>query len=87
MNNIYTMRQEDGTIKKFILQGDQLVEVKENEPVKRITVTLDEARAMIGLSRNTFMNLVRSGEIRAKKAGNRWYIPIAALDEFLGIRA
>lgn len=84
---IYNMKQEDGTMKKFILQGDQLVEVKESEPVRRITVTPEEGRVMIGLGRNSFMDLLHSGEIRAKKCRGRWLIPIAAIEEFLGLRA
>ncbi|SDE23943.1 helix-turn-helix domain-containing protein [Sporomusa acidovorans] len=80
---IYTLKQENGTNKKYTVKNGELVELQENEPVTRITVTPEEGRKMLGLARNTFMRLLYTGQIRAKKAGKRWLIPVEAIREFL----
>lgn len=85
---IYTIKQEDGTEKKYTVNNGNLVEIQEGvDPVKRLTVTVDEGIEMVGLGRSSFMGLLHKGEIKARKVGRRWIIPIAAINEFLGLNA
>lgn len=59
-----------------------VVEVKEEPPVKAV-YSPDEARAILGMSRNPFMNLLATGQLKGVKAGRRWFISSQALDNFL----
>lgn len=68
--------------KLYTIVNGQLVEAQA-DPVKRKVLTPEEGRAILGLSRNTFMELLYSGQIRAVKAGKRWLVPTDAIDEFL----
>ncbi|MBP2642601.1 MAG: Helix-turn-helix domain [Firmicutes bacterium] len=80
---VYTIKGADGKEKKYTVKKGELVEVHD-EPIDKKVLTPDEGRALLGLSRNTFMSLLYSGRIRAVKAGRRWLVPAEALDEFLG---
>lgn len=45
---------------------------------------IKEIQEITGLSRNTIMPLIRSGELKAIKAGQRrWIVPAWAFEEFL----
>ncbi|SEG91096.1 DNA binding domain-containing protein, excisionase family [Thermomonospora echinospora] len=54
--------------------------MNENERV----LTLDEAAALLRLSRWSLYNLIRSNRLRTIKVGRRRIVPAAAIDEFLG---
>ncbi len=73
------------TKKLYAIENGKLVETQV-EPAKKAVLTPEEGRAILGLSRGTFMNLLYSGQIRAKKAGKRWLIPAGALGEFLTVK-
>ena len=71
-----------------VLNG-QLVEYE--QPAVQATMskkayTTEEARNLIGLGRNTFMDLLHSGKIKGIKAGAKWIVPAWAIDEFLAAR-
>lgn len=42
-----------------------------------------EAAEFLRIGRSTMMKLLRSGEIRAKKVGGQWRIPMEALQAYL----
>jgi len=50
---------------------------------RRLTYTVDEAAAMLGLGKTLVYGLVRAGKIPAIKCGGRWIIPIARFDQWL----
>jgi excisionase family DNA binding protein len=50
---------------------------------KKITLRLDEAQAVSGLSRSTLYELIKSGRLRAVKVAGRRLIPRDALEALL----
>lgn len=56
------------------------------EPVKvKQVYSPDEARAVLGISRNSLMHLLSNGQLQGIKAGRRWLIPSHSLNRFLNI--
>lgn len=83
---IFILKDADGKDQKFTADDKgnlvPLIEVKEERPVKAV-YSPDEARKVLGMSRNPFMKLLHSGQLRGVKAGRRWLISSQALDNFL----
>lgn len=52
-------------------------------PTERSTVTVEEAATILGISRNTTYQMVQKGEIKAKRFGKRWVVPVEGLRELL----
>jgi excisionase family DNA binding protein len=52
-------------------------------PDDRLTTTVEEAAALLGIGRNTAYEAVRRGEIPTIKIGRRLLVPRAALDRML----
>ena len=50
---------------------------------ERLTITVDEAAARLGLSRNGAYEAVRRGEIPSLRIGRRVLVPRAALERML----
>lgn len=50
-----------------------------------LTITVEQAAAVLGVGRTTAYQLVRSGEIRSVRLGRRVVIPIGHLAEELGV--
>ena len=50
---------------------------------ERLTVTIDEAAALLGIGRNGAYEAARKGEIPTLKIGKRILVPKAALDRML----
>lgn len=48
-----------------------------------LTMTVDEAAALIGVSRNTLYEAIRRGEVPHLRMGRRIIIPKARFDEWL----
>lgn len=53
--------------------------------MKDLTVTVEEAAALLGLSRNGAYNAVREGQIPSIRIGKRIIVPTSALRAMLGI--
>jgi excisionase family DNA binding protein len=54
------------------------------EDIKRLALSLPEVAERLGLHRNTVLDMVNEGRIRARLAGSsKWIVPISALSEFL----
>lgn len=51
--------------------------------MKRIALSVEEAAATLGLSVTRAYQLVRCGQLPAKKVGKRWLVPIKALEEWI----
>jgi DNA binding domain, excisionase family len=68
--------------KLYTIENGQLVEAQV-EMAKKKVLTVEEARAILGLSRNPFTDLLKTGQIKAVKAGRKWLIPQWAIDQFL----
>ena len=46
---------------------------------------IKECMQMLGLSRNTITKLIKTGQLKAVRAGERrWLIPAVAIDQMLG---
>lgn len=75
--------------KLYTIKNGQLVECESPTPqpttIKK-AYTTDEARKIIGLGRNSFMDLLHSGRIKGIKAGAKWIVPAWAIDEFLAAK-
>lgn len=53
-------------------------EDKELQPL-----TMEEAREVLRIGRNSMLKLLNSGEVRATRVGSKWLITRDALKEFL----
>lgn len=51
---------------------------------KRLTVTVEEAGELLGISRSLAYELVHRGDLPSLRLGRRLVIPIRALEELLG---
>ena len=51
--------------------------------IEKVAYNKREASNYIGVSPNTFMNILKSGKIHFLRAGSRFIIPKKSLDEFL----
>lgn len=51
--------------------------------MEKLAVTISEARKLTGIGRNSLFKLVQTGEIRAKRIGKKWLIPVAELERWL----
>ncbi len=60
-------------------------QISEGSMMTRLTITVSEAAGMLGISANSAYSAVYRGEIPAVKIGGRWVVPIARLNELLGI--
>jgi excisionase family DNA binding protein len=63
-----------------------ITEVVERPPIVPLSVSVDDAALLLGLSRSNLFKLLESGEIRSVKVGSRRLVPRKALDEFLAGR-
>ena len=54
-----------------------------SQPVERLTVTVDEAAKILGISRNSAYEAVRRGEIPTIRLGRRILVPRSKLEEML----
>ena len=52
-------------------------------PEDRLTVTVDEAAELLGISRTMAFQAVRSGEIPAIRVRRRILVPVARLNDLL----
>jgi len=50
----------------------------------RRTVKIDEAAAILGISRNGAYNAAKEGSLPTIRIGKRLLVPVAALDRLLG---
>jgi len=57
------------------------------DPGKKRVYHVNEMMQILGLSRNTLMALLMSGQLKSVRAGRRWLIPSSSLSEFLGENA
>lgn len=72
--------------KLYKIQGGQLVEYElptVQSAVSKKAYTTEEARKIIGLGRNKFMEMLTTGRIKGIKAGAKWIVPAWAIDQFL----
>ena len=51
----------------------------------RLTCSLDQATALLGLSRPTVIEAIERGDISGQKLGRKWVIPTAQLRKMLQI--
>ena len=51
----------------------------------RLTISVEDAAALLGIGRSTAYNAVRSGDLPAIKLQGRWLVPTAPLRKMLGI--
>jgi excisionase family DNA binding protein len=54
------------------------------EPVQPLAVGVEHAAIMLGISRSKAWAIVKTGELRSVRAGERVLIPISAIHTFLG---
>lgn len=52
---------------------------------ERLTITVDEAAEMLGISRNTAFKRATTGELPTIRLGRRLLVPKAAIERMLGI--
>jgi len=53
-------------------------------PTERQTLKIEEAAKVLGISRNTAYDAVKTGELPTIKIGRRFLVPRAALERMLG---
>ena len=54
------------------------------EPIRRLTVTIDEAAAALGIGRNSAYAAARTGQIPTIRVGKRLLVVRAELEKMLG---
>ena len=81
----------------FILNGEKYIadesgnltplveEIKLKEDPWQTVNTIKETCKILKLGRNTLMDLINSGQLKAIKAGVKWLVPGWALEEFLQV--
>lgn len=52
-------------------------------PTQRLTLKIEEAAKVLGISRNTAYDAARNGQLPTVKIGRRFLVPKAALDRML----
>ncbi|MBE3589972.1 MAG: helix-turn-helix domain-containing protein [Firmicutes bacterium] len=73
---------------QLALLADRIGELIEHlSKPERKALTLDEAAESIGLSRDITRRLCLAGEIKAFKVGDKWVVPLKAIDEWLERRS
>jgi excisionase family DNA binding protein len=55
------------------------------DPAREPTVSVERAGQLLGISRGSAYEGVRSGEIPAIRLGHRWVVPTASLRRLLGV--
>ena len=53
--------------------------------LSKVTCSLDQAAALLGLSRPSIVEAIGRGDIEARKFGRKWIIPTAPLRRMLRI--
>jgi len=57
----------------------------ESGDTRRLAVSIEEAAAMLGISRTLAYELVHRRELRAIRLGRRLVVPLVALEELVGL--
>ena len=58
--------------------------MRELNTIERVTVSVDEAAAMLGISRTSAYEYIRTGHLPAIRMGRRLLIPLKAIGDLLG---
>ncbi len=61
----------------------RVVDVELPKKVPPLALGAEEARRVINVGRNEFYRLLASGEIRGKRVGRKWIIPVSELERWL----
>jgi excisionase family DNA binding protein len=64
--------------------GMNKVKLKIDNQVEPLALSVEHAAFMLGVSRSKAWAIVKTGELRSVRAGNRVLIPITAIHAFLG---
>ncbi|WP_094604755.1 hypothetical protein SPSIL_019990 [Sporomusa silvacetica DSM 10669] len=84
---LFTLDTEKGTIIELTMeQAREILKQNEREEVARKAYPAEEARKIVGLGRNKFMDLLHDGTIKGVKAGSKWIVPVWAIDDFLAAK-
>lgn len=54
-----------------------------HDTLKRVSVCPEEARTIIGVSRNTMYRMLANGRLRSVRVGRKILIPLSAIDELM----
>ena len=57
--------------------------MREPTTIERVTVSVDEAAAMLGISRTSAYEYIRTGHLPAIRMGRRLLIPLRALEDLV----
>jgi excisionase family DNA binding protein len=60
--------------------------VSTQQPHEPLTMSVERAGQLLGISRGLAYDLVRRGEIPAVRLGRRLVVPVRAIDEILSVR-
>ncbi len=60
-----------------------MTEIERPAKIQPLAVGAEEARRIINMGRNQFYAMLKSGEIRAKRVGKKWLVPISELERWL----
>lgn len=56
----------------------------QTEKIEKRALNISEAAATLGLCPNKIRGMLKRGELKGVRAGDRWLVPSWAIDEFLG---
>jgi excisionase family DNA binding protein len=65
------------------MQGDQQAEPEDATPAVPDIMTLSEAAAYMRVGEEDVLEVIKSGELKAKKIGRSYRVSKEAIDEFL----
>lgn len=57
--------------------------MRELTTIERVTISVDEAAAMLGISRTSAYEYVRTGQLPAIRMGRRLLVPVKAINNLL----
>ena len=85
MSNIIVAESNRYSKKYRVLarRGKETMKAKKQTDTERLTLTVDEAAALLGVHRLTVYAAVKAGDIPSIRIGNRILIPRARLEDML----
>ena len=57
--------------------------MRELNTIERVTVSVDEAAGMLGISRTSAYEYIRTGHLPAIRMGRRLLVPLKAIDDLI----
>lgn len=87
---VFKLKDANGNDQRYTVDGDgNLIPLVEEPQIKedpwQAANTLQETCKILKLGRTCLMGLIKSGQLKAIKAGAKWLVPGWAIEEFIQV--